>query len=35
MIKILNLKLLIMLEYQNKKNILAKGYTRNWSEEFL
>ena len=22
-----------MLEYQNIKNIFAKGYVRNWSEE--
>ena len=33
MIKILNFKLVIMLEYQNKKNIFAKKYTPNWSEE--
>ena len=33
MIKILNFKLVIMLEYQNKKNIFAKGYTTNWSRE--
>ena len=33
MIKILNFKLVIMLEYQNKKNIFAKGYTTNWSGE--
>ena len=32
MIKILNVKLAIMLEYQNK-NIFGKGYTPNWSEE--
>ena len=31
-IKILNLKLVILLEYQNK-NIFAKGYFPNWSEE--
>ena len=33
MLKILNLKLGIMLEYQNTKNIFAKGYTTNWSGE--
>ena len=33
MIKILNLKLVIILQYQNTKNIFAKGYTPNWSEE--
>ena len=22
-----------MLEFQNKKNIFAKGYTPNWSED--
>ena len=32
MIKILNVKLAIMLEYQNK-NIFGKGYTPNWPEE--
>ena len=32
MIKMLNFKLVIMLEYQNK-NIFAKGYTPKWSEE--
>ena len=31
--EILNLKLVILLEYQNIKNIFAKGYTPNWSEE--
>ena len=31
MIKILNLKLLILLEYQNKK-IFEKGDVPNWSE---
>ena len=35
MIKILNLKLVILLEYQNKKNTFAKGYTPNWSEEIF
>ena len=34
-IKILSLKLVIMLEYQNTKNIVAKGYTLNWSEKVL
>ena len=24
-----------MLEYQNTKNIVAKGYTLNWSEKVL
>ena len=33
--KILSLKLVIMLEYQNTKNIVAKGYTLNWSEKVL
>ena len=33
--KVLNLKLVIMLEYQNKKNIFTKGYVPNWSEEFF
>ena len=32
MIKILNFKLVILLEYQNK-NIFAKGYTPNCTEE--
>ena len=36
--KILNLKLVTMLEFQNDelmnfKNISAKGYAPNWSEE--
>ena len=31
--KIVNLKLVIMLEFQNIKNIFAKGYLPNWSEE--
>ena len=35
MIEILNLKLVILLEYQNIKNIFAKGYFPNWSEEVL
>ena len=30
--KILNLKLVIILEYQKKK-LFAKGYAPNWSEE--
>ena len=33
MMKNLNLKLMMLLEYQNKKNILAKGYVPNWSEK--
>ena len=33
MIKILNLKLVIFLEYHNIKNIFAKGYVPNWSEK--
>ena len=33
MMKSLNLKLIILLEYQNKKNIFAKGYVPNWSEK--
>ena len=31
-IKILNLKLVILLEYKNIKIFFAKGYTPNWSE---
>ena len=31
--KILNLKLATLLEYQNVSNIFAKGYVLNWSEE--
>ena len=31
MVKIVNLKVVIMLEYENK-NIFAKGYTPNWFE---
>ena len=31
--KILSLKLVIVLEFQNIKNIFAKGYTPNWLEE--
>ena len=26
-------KIVILLEYQNTKNIFTKGYTPNWSEE--
>ena len=33
MIKILKLKLLILLEYQNNKNNFPEGYTSNWSKE--
>ena len=33
MIKILNLKLVVLLEYQNKKSIFAKVYTPHLSEE--
>ena len=32
---ILNLKLVIVSEYRNTKNIFAKGYTQNWSEEIF
>ena len=32
-IKILNLKLVILLEYQKYKNISDDGYTPNWSED--
>ena len=32
-IKILNLKLFILLEYQNIKTFLQKVYTPNWWEE--
>ena len=35
MIKILNLKLVVLLGYQNKKSIFAKVYTPNLSEEVL
>ena len=31
--KILSLKLVILLEFHNTKNIFAKGCTPNWSEE--
>ena len=33
--KILDLKLVIMLEYQNTKNIFAKGYTPIGQKKFL
>ena len=33
MIKILNLKLVILLEYQNVEIFFSKGYVPNWSEE--
>ena len=33
---ILNLKLVILLEYQNiTNNVFGKGYTPNWSEKVL
>ena len=32
-IKILYLNFVILLEYQNTKNIFVKGCTPNWSEE--
>ena len=35
MIKAVNLKLLIFLQYQNKKSIFTKGYNPNWSEELF
>ena len=35
MMKILNLKLMILLEHQNIKNIFAKDYVPNWSKEIL
>ena len=31
--KILNLKLVILLEYQSIKTFFSKGYVPNWSEE--
>ena len=31
--KILNLKLVIMYQYRDWKNIFAKGYIPNWNEE--
>ena len=33
MIQIPNLKMVILLEHQNTKTFLSKGYTPNWSEE--
>ena len=33
MIKILNLKLIILLEYQNIKSFFPKFYIPNWSEK--
>ena len=33
MIKILDLKLMILLELSKCKNIFAKGYITNWPEE--
>ena len=33
MIKILSLKLVSLLEYQNIKTFFAKGFVPNWSEE--
>ena len=33
MIQIPNLKMVILLEYQNTKTFFSKGYTPNWSEE--
>ena len=33
MIKILKLKLVILLEYQNNKNNFPEGCTSKWSEE--
>ena len=33
MMKVLNLKLMILLEYQNTKTFLQKEYVANWSEE--
>ena len=33
MIKIVNQKLVVLLEYQNIKDIFAKVYVPNWSEE--
>ena len=35
MMKALNLKLVVLLEYQNIKNIFTKGYVLNWSEVFV
>ena len=33
--QVLNLKLVIMLEFQNIKIFLLKGYVSNWSEVFV
>ena len=33
MIKILNLKLMMLLEYQNIRTFFAKGYAPNWCEK--
>ena len=35
MIKILNLKLVIMWEFLNARIFFAKGYKPNWSEEIF
>ena len=35
MMKILNSKLMLLLEYQNIKNVLTKGYISNWSKKIL
>ena len=35
MIMILNLKFVIMEEFENIKTFFAKGYPRNWSEEIF
>ena len=35
MIKIINLKLVIIVRISKYKNIFAKGYTPNWSEEII
>ena len=32
-IQIPNLKMVILLEHQNTKTFISKGYTPNWSEE--
>ena len=33
MVKTLNFRLVTIKKYQNIKNIFAKGYAPNWSEE--
>ena len=33
MIQIPNLKMVILLEYQNTKSFFSKGYSSNWSKE--